>query len=106
MPRACAIDHIALVFSDLKKAEQFFVKGLGLTVSQGYPEEIFMNIGQQKIALFHGKPEGQNLHHLGLLIDDYKAVTERLQVLGYIVKGDMVEGPEGIRVQLVEKSFI
>lgn len=102
MPKATGIDHIAICFSDMDEAKRFFLDGLGLTPDQDYDDEFFMKIGNQTIAVFRGENKEQTINHLALVVDDFEGVKERLKKLGYkIYKEDMVDGPNGIRIQLV-----
>ncbi|SRR3989344_3784164 len=102
MPKAIAIDHVAIYFSDMKVAKKFFVEGLGLKPAGDYGDEFFMDIGDQKLAIFKGDNKNQTVNHLALKVDDFEGVKKRLEKLGYkIYKKDMVDGPDGIRIQLV-----
>lgn len=102
MPKAVAIDHMAIYFSKIDEAKRFFLEGLGLEKKADYGDEFFMSIGNQVIAVFEGKNEYQTINHLALKVDDFEGMKEHLQKLGYqIYKSDMVDGPDGIRIQLV-----
>lgn len=102
MAKATGIDHIAIYFSDIEKAKKFFLDGLGLTKHGDYGDEFFMKAGNQILAIFQGNNKNQTINHLALKVDDFNGVKQRLEKLGYkIYKGDMVDGPDGIRIQLV-----
>lgn len=102
MPKAIGIDHIAIYFSNIDEAKKFFIDGLGLEPKTDYGDEFFMNIGNQIVAIFEGDNTHQTINHLALKVDDFEGMKSRLQNLGYqIYKSDMVDGPNGIRVQLV-----
>ena len=86
----------------MDEAKEFFINGLGLTELSDYGEEYFMQAGKQTIALFLGKNEEQTINHLALNVDNFEEISKRLESRGYkIYKGDMVDGPDGIRVQLI-----
>lgn len=102
MAKAIGIDHIAIYFSDLEKAKKFFLEGLGLTPHGDYGDEYFMKVGGQILAIFEGKNKTQTINHLALKVDNFPEITKRLEGLGYkIYKKDMVDGPDGIRIQLI-----
>jgi lactoylglutathione lyase len=102
MAKAIGIDHIAIYVSNLPQAKEFFLRGLGLSEHGDYGDEFFMKCGNQIVAVFHGSNTMQTINHLALNVDDLRGVKERLEKLGYdIYKGDMVNGPDGIRIQLV-----
>jgi len=102
MAKAIGIDHLAIYFSDLEKAKKFFLEGLGLTEHGDYGDEFFMKAGNQIIAVFQGKNKTQTINHLALKVDNFYEIKKRLEKLGYkIYKKDMVDGPDGIRIQLI-----
>jgi catechol 2,3-dioxygenase-like lactoylglutathione lyase family enzyme len=103
MAKAIEIDHIAIYFSDIEEAKTFFIKGLGLEPHSEYQDEFFMKIGNQIIAIFKGENEIQTINHLALKVDNFEEIKTRLEKLGYsIYKNDMVDGPNGIRIQLID----
>lgn len=102
MARATGIDHIAIYFSDLEKAKKFFLEGLALTPHGDYGDEFFMKVGNQVLAIFQGNNKNQTINHLALKVDDFEGIKKNLEKLGYkIYKKDMVDGPDGIRIQLI-----
>ncbi len=102
MARAVGIDHLAIYFSDVDEAKKFFMDGLGLTVHGDYGDEFFMKVGNQILAIFQGDNKNQTINHLALKVDNFEEIKKRLEKLGYkIYKNDMVDGPNGIRIQLV-----
>lgn len=103
MAKAIAIDHLAIYFSDIEEAKKFFLDGLGLEAESDYGNEFFMKIGNQTIAIFQGENKSQTINHLALKVDDFERIKSRLEKAGYkIYKKDMVDGPDGIRIQLVK----
>jgi|SRR3989344_6200188 len=103
MSQATAIDHIAIYVSDMDNAKKFFIEGLGLTIHGDYGNEFFMEVGAQLLAIFKGRNRTQTINHIALRVNDFTGVKRRLERLGYnVYKQDMVDGPDGIRVQLVQ----
>jgi len=104
MAKATGMDHIAIYVSNMEEAKKFFLESLGLTKKAQYGDEFFMNIGNQMIALFQGTNTHQTINHLALNVDDFEEIKKRLQEKGYkVYQGDMVDGPDGIRIQLVQQ---
>ncbi len=102
MARAIGIDHIAIYLSNIVEAKKFFMDGLGLTADSDYGDEFFMKCGNQILALFQGENKTQTINHLALKVDNFEGIKKRLEKLGYnIYKNDMVDGPDGIRIQLI-----
>lgn len=102
MAKATGIDHIAIYVKDMESAKKFFLEGLGLTHKATYGDEFFMTIGNQIIALFKSDNEDQTINHLALKVDDFEGIKKKLKDLGYkLYDGDMVDGPNGICIQLV-----
>ncbi len=101
MAKAIGIDHIAVYVSDMKAATAFFL-ALGLDVDAEYQDEIFFSVGDQKLAIFKGTNKQQTINHLALKVDDAVAIKKQMEKLGYkIYKHDMVDGPDGVRIQLI-----
>jgi catechol 2,3-dioxygenase-like lactoylglutathione lyase family enzyme len=103
MAKAIGIDHIAIYVSDMTEAKKFFLQGLGLEPHGEYGDEFFMKIGDQIIAIFQGSNSTQTINHLALKVDNFDEIKERLKDQEYnMYQGDMVNGPDGIRIQLVK----
>lgn len=61
-----------------------------------------MKIGDQILAIFQGDNKKQTINHLAIKVDNFEEIKKRLEKSGYkIYKNDMVDGPDGIRIQLV-----
>lgn len=105
MAKAIGIDHMAIYVSDMEAAKKFFVEGLGLIPDGDYGDEFFMKIGKQKIAVFQGDNEDQTINHLAVNVDNFEEIMARLQKMGYRKrKRDGIDGPNGIRIQLVSED--
>ncbi|MFN7160714.1 MAG: VOC family protein [Candidatus Gracilibacteria bacterium] len=102
MSKVTGIDHIAVYVSHMAEGKKFFIEGLGLEEKGDYGDEYFMSAGTQVFALFSGDNTTQTINHIALNVDDIEGIKLRLENMGYkIYKGDMVDGPDGIRIQLV-----
>ena len=107
MTKAVGIDHIAIYFSNIEKAKDFFTECFGLKVKYEFPGEIFLEVGQQVIGLFEGKVKAQSINHLALKVNNFEEIKKKLESKGYkIYKGDMVDGPEGLRIQIIKEEKI
>ncbi len=108
MAKVIGFDHLAVSVSDMDECKKFFVEGLGLKKKADYGNEFFMELPDSRtIALFKGKNEKSTIHHLALKVDDLNGIKKKLKKLGYrLYKGtvtptDMVEGPNGLIIELV-----
>ena len=105
MAKAIGIDHIAIYFSNLENAKEFFTKCFGMKVKYEYKGEIFLDVGEQVLGLFEGNRKEHSIHHLALKVDNFEEIKKKLKTKGYkIYKEDMVDGPEGIRIQIVKEK--
>ena len=103
MTKATGIDHIAIYFSNIEKAKEFFTECFDLKVKYEFPGKTFLEVGEQVLGLFQGKIKEQSINHLALKVDNFKEIKKRLEKNGYkIYKGDMVDGPEGLRIQIIK----
>ena len=101
--KAIGIDHVAIYVSDMYSAKKFFLDGLGLVPHGDYGDEFFMKCGKQIVAVFQGDNKKQTINHLALNVDDFDGMKLRLESCGYkIYKSDMVDGPDGLRIQLIK----
>jgi catechol 2,3-dioxygenase-like lactoylglutathione lyase family enzyme len=49
------VDHVGIEVSDLKRAEQFYVGLLGMEVFMRLPDQLLLQCGPQRIALFENR---------------------------------------------------
>jgi catechol 2,3-dioxygenase-like lactoylglutathione lyase family enzyme len=57
------VDHVGIEVSDLKRAEQFYVGLLGMELFMRLPDQLLLQCGPQRIALFENrarKPAGRD----------------------------------------------
>ncbi|OKL35597.1 VOC family protein [Domibacillus mangrovi] len=118
LPADTVMGHIHLHVSDLQKAEEFYVKGLGFTVVSHYPQAVFIATGgyHHHIALntWQGagapapKKNSVGLNWYTLVFPNEEArgqVMEQLQEIGASVmaEGDffVTEDPSGNTIRLV-----
>lgn len=120
LPAKTIIGHIHLHVSDLKKAEEFYVDGLGFSVVSHYPQAIFISTGHyhHHIALNTwqgvGAPKApQNMVGLNwytIVFPDgniREKTMERLQKIGAAVSKEgglfITKDPAGNQIHLVVK---
>ncbi len=83
------VDHVGIEVSDLKRAEQFYVDLLGMDVFMRLPDQLLLQCGPQRIALFENRgrkpggkeqlkePRGKS-HHAFLVSKDELWQSKRL----------------------------
>lgn len=57
------VDHVGIEVSDLGRAEQFYVGMLGMSVFMRLPDQLLLDCGPQRVALFENRsrtPAGQD----------------------------------------------
>ena len=83
------VDHVGIEVSDLKRAEQFYVNLLGMELFMRLPDQLLLQCGPQRIALFENrmrKPGGKEQlteprgkpHHAFLVSKDELWQSKRL----------------------------
>ncbi len=81
--KARRIDHLALSVTDVPRSRDWYVKHLGLELTDRDSESsCFLDCGDDFLALFRGDEPG--LHHFSFAIDDYDAgaAMERIEEAG------------------------
>ena len=118
LPADTIMGHIHLHVSDLQKAEEFYMKGLGFTIVSHYPQAIFIATGgyHHHIALntWQGvgaptpKKNSVGLNWYTLVFPSEEArgkVIEQLRKIGASVQVEndlfVTEDPSGNKIQLV-----
>ncbi len=99
---------IALLMSDMKKAEELYVNRLGLKVIERLDlgengEAIFLDAGNVRLELIPAAAfEGvwgldrPGVHHLSFQADDVEAATEELREKGVVVKKEPFQPLDGM----------
>lgn len=117
------IHKVAVVTDDLKRAEAFYTKTLGLEVLERFPSEdgqeyIFLKAGEVKLELMPQKamqaPVG--FHHISFEVESVDEAYEELRAKGVKILVEpfdagvggirlaFFEGPDGVRLQLFERK--
>ena len=103
--KARRIDHLALSVTDVPRSRDWYVKHLGLELTDRDSESsCFLDCGDDFLALFRGDEPG--LHHFSFAIDDYDAgaAMERIEEAGLNGRrrGNRVyfDDPDGLVVQV------
>jgi catechol 2,3-dioxygenase-like lactoylglutathione lyase family enzyme len=106
VPKLVGINHIALEVGDLDEALRFWESIFGPLELRGRVGGMaFIDMGDQFIALSHGRTQPPDQHrHFGLVVDDKEAVRERLRELGVPVAGRGLDfhDPWGNLIQVVD----
>ena len=99
------IDHIALSVTDPARSSEWYQKHLGLTIQSQSRDSVFLNVGDDFLALFRtrGTP---GLNHFSFGIPDYNQQrnAEKLRAAGLEPKlrggRTYFDDPDGIEVQV------
>lgn len=114
--KVTGIDHVVIWTSDLKRAKDFYIGLLGMTVAHESDWQSFLHCGKQQLALFQIR-EGQNdaggeqeMNHMALRLEagEYEEVKARLEGAGFKVTGRPSDDrciyfndPDGHRLQVL-----
>lgn len=114
MIEASGIDHIVLHVSDVKRAKNFYIERLGMTVYRENDNQVFLHAGAQGVALFKrpdgGAAAGGDMNHLALNVSGgtYNSLKAELEAHGVEVSGRpgddrciYFNDPDGHRLQLM-----
>jgi catechol 2,3-dioxygenase-like lactoylglutathione lyase family enzyme len=100
------INHVALSVGDVDAAAEFYGALFATTVRGRTDDSVFLDMGDQFLALTEHADDGADDHrHFGLVVDDRAAVERRLADLGVERldgQGLDFRDPWGNRVQVVE----
>ena len=94
--------HIAMVVEDIEKSATFYEKAFGMTRARQSDTAIALTDGTVSLVVIH--PSNPNmkgetrrgLHHIGFLIDDMKAVTEKVESNGAQFHGGILGTGSGL----------
>jgi lactoylglutathione lyase len=104
--RAVGINHVALEVGDLDEALAFYGGIVEIELRGRERRMAFIDIGDQFIALSHGRTQPvDGARHFGLVVDDKEAVRAALQEAGVDVptgRGLDFRDPWGNHVQVVD----
>ncbi|MFG0274562.1 MAG: VOC family protein [Phycisphaerales bacterium] len=102
--RAVSVDHIALSVTDLERSRAWYERHLGLTTTSRDASSVFLDAGDDFVALFKGETPG--LHHFSFGIRNYdqQENARRLRAAGLEPKlrggRTYFDDPDGIEVQV------
>ena len=103
--RAIGFNHIALEVGDLDEALAFYGRLFGFTLRGRDEDAVFIDLGDQFIALQKGRRQpADDGRHFGLVVDDKEAVRKALIEAGVeIVPGPFLDflDPWGNRIEIV-----
>ena len=104
--RLVGFNHIALEVGDLEEALDFYGRIFEFELRGRGPSMAFIDAGDQFLALSEGRTQLPDEHrHLGLVVDDKKAVRGALRQAGVEIlpgRGLDFRDPWGNRWQVVE----
>ncbi len=97
--------HIAMVVEDIEKSATFYEKAFGMTRARQSDTAIALTDGTVSLVVIH--PSNPNmkgetrrgLHHIGFLIDDMKAVTEKVESNGAQFHGGILGTGSGLETE-------
>jgi lactoylglutathione lyase len=107
MARLLGINHVALEVDDIEDALEWYGRIFELELRGRMGSAMaFIDMGDQFIALSHGRTQPPDLHrHFGLVVDDKEAVREALVEAGVPVPappGLEFRDPWGNQIQVVD----
>ena len=105
-PRLVGINHVALEVDDVDRALEFYGRLFDLRLRGRSAGAAFVDIGDQFVALMHGRSQPPDrTRHFGLVVDDKEAVRRALEEAGVAVsRGRSLDfrDPWGNQVQVVD----
>ncbi len=109
--RLLGFNHVALEVGDLEEALEFFGRLFEIELRGRAPGMVFVEAGDQFLALSEGRTQGPDSHrHIGMVVDDREAVREALSEIkeARILPGRGLDflDPWGNHWQVVEYSDI
>lgn len=109
-PRLIGINHVALEVGDIEEALRFYGGLFRFTLRGRTEHQIFLDMGDQFLALSEADKSGPDKHrHFGLVVDDRAALKDKLEEVGAEVletSGLDFLDPWGNRIQVVQYSEI
>jgi catechol 2,3-dioxygenase-like lactoylglutathione lyase family enzyme len=98
------INHVALTVSDADEAEKFYTGIFDCEVRGRSESPVFLDMGDQFLALSEGETDTDEHRHFGLVVDDLDALDRRLAEAGVDrldTGGFDFRDPWGNRIQAV-----
>jgi lactoylglutathione lyase len=102
--RLVGINHVALEVGDLDAALAFYGEIFSLELRGRVPGMVFLDLGDQFLALAEGKRQAaDDDRHFGLVVDDREAVREAMRAAGVHPEGDLrLRDPWGNILEIVD----
>jgi lactoylglutathione lyase len=104
--RLVGLNHVALEVGDVEEALRFYDRFFEFELRGRAPGMAFLDMGDQFIALAHGRRQSADEgRHFGLVVDDKEAVRRALEEAGVeILPGRGLDflDPWGNRVEIVD----
>jgi lactoylglutathione lyase len=105
-PRLVGINHVALEVDDIDRALDFYGRLFDLRLRGRSAGMAFVDIGDQFVALMHGRSQPPDrTRHFGLVVDDKEAARRVLEEAGVELlpgRGLGFLDPSGNRVEIVQ----
>lgn len=96
------INHVALEVGDVEEALEFYGRIFELSLRGRAGRMVFVDIGDQFVALAQGRSQGPDGHrHFGLVVDDKHAALDAAREAGAEVHGNRIRDPWGNNVEIV-----
>jgi catechol 2,3-dioxygenase-like lactoylglutathione lyase family enzyme len=101
--------HIAMVVEEMEKTARFYEKAFGMQRVRQTPTAIGLSDGVVSLVIIHPSnvnmknDDRRGLHHIGFLVDDMEAETERAEANGAVRHGGILNGEDGTET---ERKFL
>ena len=109
-PKLVGINHVALEVEDIDQALEFYGRLFDLRLRGRSAGAAFVDLGDQFVALMHGRSQPPDrTRHFGLVVDDKEAARRALEEAGVeILPGRRLDflDPFGNRVEIVQYDQI
>ena len=104
MPRLVGINHVAVEVGDLDEALAFYGRIFDLTLRGRMRTMAFVDMGDQFLALSHGRRQSPDEErHIGLVVDDREAALAAARAAGAEMLADNdFRDPWGNHFQIVD----
>jgi len=93
--------HIAMVVEEMEKTAKFYEKAFGMERVRQTDTAIGLSDGVVSLVIIHPSnvnmkgDERRGLHHLGFLVDDVDRETEKVEAVGAVRHGAIINSEKG-----------